>query len=141
MVFLYVMLFFFKQKTSYEMRISDWSSDVCSSDHTRSKLRGQPLVFINACESAELTPLFYSGFVPYFMNKGARGVIGTECRMPAQFAAQWADAFFDALLAGQPLGETVLALRRGFLSEHGNPLGLLYGLHCNADTQVAPKAP
>src|SRR3546814_15708728 len=24
--------FFFKQKTSYEMRISDWSSDVCSSD-------------------------------------------------------------------------------------------------------------
>src|SRR3546814_19192687 len=25
--------FFFKQKTSYEMRISDWSSDVCSSDH------------------------------------------------------------------------------------------------------------
>src|SRR3546814_1644665 len=28
--FLYV--FFFKQKTAYEMRISDWSSDVCSSD-------------------------------------------------------------------------------------------------------------
>src|SRR3546814_1204985 len=28
---LYV-LFFFKQKTAYEMRISDWSSDVCSSD-------------------------------------------------------------------------------------------------------------
>src|SRR3546814_18711917 len=25
-------IFFFKQKTSYEMRISDWSSDVCSSD-------------------------------------------------------------------------------------------------------------
>src|SRR3546814_16907538 len=25
-------LFFFKQKTAYEMRISDWSSDVCSSD-------------------------------------------------------------------------------------------------------------
>src|SRR3546814_1846592 len=25
--------FFFKQKTAYEMRISDWSSDVCSSDH------------------------------------------------------------------------------------------------------------
>src|SRR3546814_15671775 len=29
MVFLF---FFFKQKTAYEMRISDWSSDVCSSD-------------------------------------------------------------------------------------------------------------
>src|SRR3546814_4649723 len=28
----YLMFFFFKQKTAYEMRISDWSSDVCSSD-------------------------------------------------------------------------------------------------------------
>src|SRR3546814_1913781 len=27
--------FFFKQKTAYEMRISDWSSDVCSSDLSR----------------------------------------------------------------------------------------------------------
>src|SRR3546814_10873382 len=27
-----MVVFFFKQKTAYEMRISDWSSDVCSSD-------------------------------------------------------------------------------------------------------------
>src|SRR3546814_1675030 len=29
---MFVCVFFFKQKTAYEMRISDWSSDVCSSD-------------------------------------------------------------------------------------------------------------
>src|SRR3546814_4910194 len=29
---MYSVFFFFKQKTAYEMRISDWSSDVCSSD-------------------------------------------------------------------------------------------------------------
>src|SRR3546814_5081006 len=29
------LFFFFKQKTAYEMRISDWSSDVCSSDLPR----------------------------------------------------------------------------------------------------------
>src|SRR3546814_7855728 len=29
---MYLLFFFFKQKTAYEMRISDWSSDVCSSD-------------------------------------------------------------------------------------------------------------
>src|SRR3546814_14796493 len=29
---LFIVVFFFKQKTAYEMRISDWSSDVCSSD-------------------------------------------------------------------------------------------------------------
>src|SRR3546814_9231754 len=27
-----IVIFFFKQKTAYELRISDWSSDVCSSD-------------------------------------------------------------------------------------------------------------
>src|SRR3546814_17205300 len=32
--------FFFKQKTAYEMRISDWSSDVCSSDLGKSKVKG-----------------------------------------------------------------------------------------------------
>src|SRR3546814_19379867 len=31
-LFVYCVFFFFKQKTAYEMRISDWSSDVCSSD-------------------------------------------------------------------------------------------------------------
>src|SRR3546814_5092529 len=33
-VCLLFVVFFFKQKTAYEMRISDWSSDVCSSDLT-----------------------------------------------------------------------------------------------------------
>src|SRR3546814_3241399 len=34
-VFVFVDVFFFKQKTAYDMRISDWSSDVCSSDLSR----------------------------------------------------------------------------------------------------------
>src|SRR3546814_4974827 len=34
--------FFFKQKTAYEMRISDWSSDVCSSDLDRTLETAQP---------------------------------------------------------------------------------------------------
>src|SRR3546814_1453557 len=33
-------VFFFKQKTAYEMRISDWSSDVCSSDLNLPELLG-----------------------------------------------------------------------------------------------------
>src|SRR3546814_2167964 len=35
-------VFFFKQKTAYEMRISDWSSDMCSSDLLRFKRRRMP---------------------------------------------------------------------------------------------------
>src|SRR3546814_7920072 len=42
-------VFFFKQKTAYEMRISDWSSDVCSSDlqpapAAEMQLLDQPLI-------------------------------------------------------------------------------------------------
>src|SRR3546814_2963744 len=32
MCWIWLIVFFFKQKTAYELRISDWSSDVCSSD-------------------------------------------------------------------------------------------------------------
>src|SRR3546814_8688466 len=44
MIFVWILLvlfyifFFFKQKTAYEMRISDWSSDVCSSDLRQRRL-------------------------------------------------------------------------------------------------------
>src|SRR3546814_3421319 len=47
------MLFFFEQKTAYEMRSSDWSSDVCSSD-----LKLTELDFINQRQKSpgEFTP-------------------------------------------------------------------------------------
>src|SRR3546814_1553854 len=37
LLLLFCFFFFFKQKTAYEMRISDWSSDVCSSDLERAQ--------------------------------------------------------------------------------------------------------
>src|SRR3546814_1108992 len=37
----YIIFFFFKQKTAYEMRISDWSSDVCSSDLPAARRRSR----------------------------------------------------------------------------------------------------
>src|SRR3546814_6609160 len=46
-IFFGVLFFFFKQKTAYEMRISDWSSDVCSSDLLTPRL----------CAAALLVPL------------------------------------------------------------------------------------
>src|SRR3546814_2581461 len=46
MFYFLIFLFFFKQKTAYEMRISDWSSDVCSSDLIAALL--QELRHVNA---------------------------------------------------------------------------------------------
>src|SRR3546814_19593751 len=50
--------FFFKQKTAYEMRISDWSSDVCSSDLTataNTSISGAPGSLIAAGGALSLT--------------------------------------------------------------------------------------
>ena len=85
-----------------------------------------------------MSPAFYDGFVPYFMAKGARGVVGTECKTPALFAAAWAKRFFERFLDGEPLGEAFLGLRQEFLEKHRNPLGLLYAVYCDADTQILP---
>src|SRR3546814_6165764 len=48
--------FLFKQKTAYEMRISDWSSDVCSSDLFELVLPegGTDLVTNTACATADI---------------------------------------------------------------------------------------
>lgn len=105
----------------------------------RRPFQGKPLVFINACESAELSPLFYGGFMPYFIEKGARGMIGAECEIPAKFAADWAQRFFERFLFDErPIGEIFLNLRREFYTQHHNILGLLYALYCDGDTRIRP---
>ena len=102
------------------------------------KLVNAPLVFINACESAKLSPLVYDGFVPYFIAKGARGVIGSECKLPARFAVEWAKRFFDRFLTGQSIGEAVFDLRKEFFEKEHNLLGLLYALYVDCDTRLTP---
>src|SRR3546814_4700414 len=61
------MFFFFKQKTAYEMRISDWSSDVCSSDleDLYSLFRQHPAV---STDSRNIQPdsLFFALKGPHF---------------------------------------------------------------------------
>src|SRR3546814_2495062 len=56
-LFLFLLFFFFKQKTAYEMRISDWSSDVCSSDLCVRRFAGrgdaQPRQQEHRCDAAD----------------------------------------------------------------------------------------
>src|SRR3546814_3975287 len=56
------LFFFFKQKTAYEMRISDWSSDVCSSDLAASEalmalISREGLAFGGTAEAARIAQL------------------------------------------------------------------------------------
>src|SRR3546814_788126 len=123
------MFFFFKQKTAYEMRISDWSSDVCSSDlivstvrHTRAasedELLAQSLPRARALLADGVTTLeVKSGYGLDFDNERkmlrvARQVgdeLGIQVRatflgahaLPPEFAGN-ADGYIDAVVDWLP---------------------------------------
>src|SRR3546814_7606618 len=87
-----VFFFFFKQKTAYEMRISDWSSDVCSSDlgyasfddflgtlnsQKRKQLRKERLRAVEGLRIEELTgdaigPEHWDAMWLFYQDTGAR---------------------------------------------------------------------
>src|SRR3546814_3386564 len=73
-----IFVFFFKQKTAYEMRISDWSSDVCSSD----------LLEDSAANDFRLELLHYlaSGHLRLSVGIG-EGELGLGARRVQRFAA------------------------------------------------------
>src|SRR3546814_5707433 len=80
-------VFFFKQKTAYEMRISDWSSDVCSSDLTSLLALQQQLVELrHRCASERgvdecgiLQRLNTTGGVSALPDRSEERRVGKEC--------------------------------------------------------------
>src|SRR3546814_14124740 len=72
------MFFFFKQKTAYEMRISDWSSDVCSSDLSRYcfPLHGSGFLLANLLATALLT---LTGRNTSILSKGIINQVERHC--------------------------------------------------------------
>jgi len=94
-------------------------------------------VFLNCCQSAELSPYLYDGLVPYLITRGARGVVGTEVDTPALFAAEFAKLFIQRfVVGGERLGDVLLALRREYLYQRQNVMGLVYSLYSSGDVQV-----
>src|SRR3546814_3098033 len=68
--------FFFKQKTAYEMRISDWSSDVCSSDLLREA--GLELLVLCPLDAQEVRQLGDLGVEPGQLRVAPAQLIGEE---------------------------------------------------------------
>jgi len=100
-----------------------------------SQLTRHPIVFLNMCQSAQVLPSLSDGFVPFFIQRGARAVIGTECSMHTGFADEFARAFLTRFLQGQPVGQILLSLRQEYLAQ-GNPLALAYTLYADADLRL-----
>src|SRR3546814_5228165 len=78
-VFLFIVFFFFKQKTAYEMRISDWSSDVCSSDLFLKKLFEIeiPEVFEKLVEVKKIARI--AGYKSKVLVRSEERRVGKEC--------------------------------------------------------------
>ena len=109
-----------------------------------------PLVFLNACQSAQMNSVFYDGFVNKFLAHRASTVIGAATAVPAIFAGEFARRFFDRFFEGgvdeneEPLwraGDVMFDLRRQFLDYHKNPLGLLYSIYHGADAFLERPIP
>src|SRR3546814_19930941 len=72
------LFFFFKQKTAYEMRISDWSSDVCSSDlHLMHRSLVRPCRRDGPAAVLRRRPMAAIGFVNGTIEKGFVGQLKT----------------------------------------------------------------
>src|SRR3546814_4297623 len=78
LVFVYG-FFFFKQKTAYEMRISDWSSDVCSSDLPGSHRRRPRTVLPLKRQISDILP-------PQPLQGGLRSISRRAMRQSLQLA-------------------------------------------------------
>src|SRR3546814_6743204 len=70
-------VFCFKQKTAYEMRISDWSSDVCSSDRDHATVRAPFDGVVAEVDSLQPGMLIISA-MSAFTTTSAVGLVGTR---------------------------------------------------------------
>src|SRR3546814_40911 len=99
------MFFFFKQKTAYEVRISDWSSDVCSSDLFEGRIP-EPLVTaaLFAFGPGQDFSKFYNWFACIFKAVPAREAHGAffDISRP-QLPQDWQSDFTHAWCFALPL--------------------------------------
>ncbi|WP_189716828.1 CHAT domain-containing protein [Streptomyces phaeofaciens] len=107
--------------------------DLASAAQLRTLRPHRPLVFFNACRSAGEIDWFGEslGWAPQFLNAGAGAFVGTLWPVRSQSALQFAEAFYDELIAnGQPLGHASLAARRTIRDLHGgDPTWLAYAVY------------
>jgi anti-anti-sigma factor len=103
-----------------------WSYDWDRETHWR---HTSPLVFINGCNTVELTPDLLVNFVDNFVGQYASGVIGTEVTLHEYVASEAASEFFDHFQV-KTVGQSLQLMRRHLLLK-GNLMGLAYTPYCS----------
>jgi len=98
-----------------------------------------PLVFINGCHTAELTPESLLTFVDTFAKAHAAGVIGTEITLDQGVASEAGEEFFTHLRNSKAVGEALHLMRLHLLAKN-NVLGMAYTPYCSASLALAGAA-
>jgi hypothetical protein len=97
-----------------------------------------PLVFLNACGTAQGQDFFASGFVRYFIVElRAASVLATLAKVPARHATTFANAFLESWLGGIPATRALRDIRWRCLRGQLNPFPMYYTLHGLGSLQLA----
>src|SRR3546814_7964333 len=91
-----IQFFLFKRKTAYEMRISDWSSDVCSSDRgeiDRVARRGRTVAFVEGKRRADRTSAAWA-----VEERALRRVVAAAGMLAPRYARPDDEIRIDAIL-------------------------------------------
>jgi hypothetical protein len=96
----------------------------------------KPLVFANACQTSTIQPGAAASFPEIILKNGNTGFIGTETVVPDEVACEFAKCFYENLLHGNTLGDSVMNARYELLRRYHNPLGILYVFYAEPDMRV-----
>jgi hypothetical protein len=97
-----------------------------------------PLVILNMCDSAQVTPTLSKSFIDFFLTRRARAIVGTECSIRPVFADFVGRSLIYLLMSAEPIGCALRKIRvQAF--RHRNLLGLAYTLFGSADSALDPS--
>ena len=97
----------------------------------------QPLVILNACDSADYSPDSFENLLDFFCQKGAAGVIGTQCEVKELLANKLIIDFLESFFQQNCAGEALFNARKNLLKNNLDPRGLAYSLFASADVKLA----
>jgi hypothetical protein len=131
------MIYFYCHGSSCEL---DFGETKVESDSVDPKISYPhwPIIFINACDAGNISPLSFVSFRTEFSKKRAAGIVAPSFPIPTLFAAYFARAVLTEYDKRRPIGEIIFELRRVLLDQN-NPLGLWYSIQCPLDV-TAPEA-
>jgi signal transduction histidine kinase/ActR/RegA family two-component response regulator len=109
------------------------------------QLNDQPLIFVNACDTAGADPFVVNELTQMFFDRGCRAYLGTEIKVPVRAASMFAKIFYSYFyreVDAQPMtaGEAVYQTRRFLWREYRNLAGLFYTYINYPDLYMAEDA-